>query len=163
MGQTTREGPVAVSYLTIRIITYITNSARGIREEFKIVPEPGRAGPFGDCESKFPEFTKSEAGTNPGAGAGSRGLHGVRACDASRVRNLLTFVLLSSVPVQLPASRITRPGCTGSGPANVSSCGTRPLLPLRHFQASSPATPARLGFYCSFGDSFSFSFRISFR
>ena len=76
MGQTTREGPVAVSYLTIRIITYITNSARGIREEFKIVPEPGRAGPFGDCESGFPEFTKSEAGTNPGAGAGSRGLHG---------------------------------------------------------------------------------------
>ena len=95
--------PMRVSplpYLTIRIITYITNSARGIREEFKIVPEPGRAGPFGDCESGFPESTKSEAGTNSGAGAGSRGLHGDE-----------------------------KPGpgagaCTGSGPATLPGCET---------------------------------------
>ena len=76
------------------------NSAREIQVDFKIVPEPGRAGPFGDCESGFPEFTKSEAGTNSGAGAGSRGL---------------------------PGDEKPGPGagaCTGSGPATLPGCET---------------------------------------
>ena len=77
---------------------------------------------------------------------------GFRFAEAGCVSSL-TFLPLSSVPVQLPASRITRPGCTGSGqkkgdPESVVS-PWRCLL--RGF--SSPGSPPSLGQWLKIGQS----------